>query len=131
MTKHLHRAGKRAAPSGAWLAFLAVAVQVLLPFLVAYEIALVSSPAYAASSAIICSASDTHAAPASHTQHGLSDRCPLCVALAANQSFTAATPITAPLPRTISGIARYSAPSHGASAFGVASYNSRAPPTVS
>jgi hypothetical protein len=131
MTKDLHRTGKRAAPSGAWLAFLAIAVQILLPFLVAYEIALVSSPAYADRDAAICSASGTHSAPTSHTKPGLCDQCPLCGAMAATQGFTTAIPVAVPLPRTTGSIVFDVATASHATHFAAASYNSRAPPTVS
>ena len=43
MTRGQHRTGRKALPQGIGLAFLALAVQVLLPFLVAYEIALAST----------------------------------------------------------------------------------------
>jgi hypothetical protein len=46
---------------GEWLAFLAVAIQVLLPFLVAFEIALAGNPAYA-DAIPICHAPDSQSA---------------------------------------------------------------------
>lgn len=131
MMSGLHRASRRAAPPGAWLAFLALAVQVLLPFLVAYEIALASSPAYAESDTFICSASGTHSVPNEHTRHGLSQHCSICMALAASQGFTAAMPVALPLPRGAGRVELYVVSTPRASALAAASYNSRAPPTVS
>src|SRR5579862_740996 len=57
MTRGQRRKDRKAAPQGTGLAFLALAIQALLPFLVAYEIALASTPAYAESAHVICSAS--------------------------------------------------------------------------
>jgi Protein of unknown function (DUF2946) len=102
MTRARRPKERRSAPQGAWLAFLALAVQVLLPFLVAYEIALAGSPAYAAT-ITICRAPGSADAPAKTGEHGarhaLNENCPLCAALAAAHGFTVPTPAPAPLPR--------------------------------
>lgn len=129
MTKHLHRARQQLAPPGAWLAFLALAVQVLLPFVVAYDIALMSSPAYAGITAI-CSAGATHSVPA----QGAPDQshhatCPLCTAMAAGQAFTAATPVFVPVPQPGKGLKIEAAPLHRDAAVTAASYQPRGPPS--
>jgi hypothetical protein len=121
----------RAAPEGVWLAFLAVAIQVFLPFLVAFEIAAASAPAFA-ETLPLCSAVHTSSAPVRHDgetpHHGLSDGCPLCVSLAAGQAFTTPAPILAPIPRAVKVDTVTAAPSLHPREQTSASYNSRAPP---
>jgi Protein of unknown function (DUF2946) len=133
----LRRRRKKAAPPppGAWLAFLAIATQVLLPFLVAFEISLASSPAYADRTTFICSASRlaSPATPARNgrvTHHGLSDGCPICTALAAGQAFTATSPVILPLPKAVATPAPERAHHFRAPAIAAASYLSRAPPSI-
>ncbi len=135
MTRTRRRRRQGAAPAGAWLAFLAIAAQVLLPFLVAFEISLASSPAYADRTTFICSASRL-AAPAAPkqdqrtTHHGLSDGCPICTALAAGQAFTATSPVLLSPPKAAATDAPVQVPALRAPAVKVASYNSRAPPSI-
>ncbi len=133
----VHRArSKAAAPEGTWLAFLAVAIQVLLPFLVAYEITLAGTPAYAASkTTTICSASGSTTSPASrstdHTaHHGLADGCPICMALAAGQAFTAAAAVALALPQVKAVVLRVTVHASRVSTLAAASYNPRAPPFI-
>ncbi|MGH7033049.1 MAG: DUF2946 family protein [Stellaceae bacterium] len=126
----------RTARSGAALAFLALALQVLLPFLVAFDIALASRPAEAGPAGVICSAglADAHASPSSNRRathhHGLSDNCPICTALAASQAFTAASPILLPLPRDAFVFAPERVAVRGIPGFAAAAYDSRAPPSA-
>ena len=125
----------RTARSGAALAFLALAVQVLLPFLVAFDIALASRPAEAGPAGIICSAglADTHTSPSSNRtphHHGLSDNCPICTALAAGQAFTAVSPVLLPLPRDAFVFAAEPVAVQNTPAVAAAGYDSRAPPSA-
>jgi hypothetical protein len=125
----------RAVPEGTWLAFLALAVQVLLPFLVAYEIALASTPAYAEGTTVICSASSSTTIPAAHpvdhtAHHGLAAGCPLCIAAAAAHAFTAAPPVALPLPQARSVILHHAGVAPRPYASTAASYNPRAPPSI-
>jgi DUF2946 family protein len=124
----------REAPRGLWLAFLALAIQVLLPFLVGYEIALVSSPALAETT-VICSASGpatAPAGPANHAaHHGLAAHaCPLCIALASSQAFTTAAPVALPLPQGSAVTIAHRVVTLRTSVAPAASYNPRAPPSI-
>jgi len=112
------------------LAFLAVAIQVLLPFLVAYEIALVGNPAYADDFPICHAAESFNTAPGGAGHHANPDSCPICAAMAVGQAFTAPPPIAAPLPQ----ILRYvdfdvSVPVQRI-ALACTPYQSRAPPAL-
>ena len=97
MTARRHRSHTRA-PRGAWLAFLAVAMQVFVPFFLMVEIARADGPDGVA---VICSAlgHDTHQ-NGNATDHGLADHCPICTTLAAAQAF--APPAAPPLPLPLS-----------------------------
>src|SRR5258708_1038901 len=102
MTIRQRRTRKRVTPPGAWLAFLALAIQVLAPIFIADETALASTRAHTDSTTVICSASGRTTVPVQqdgshHNHHGLLDGCPICTALAAGQAFTPALPL--PLPR--------------------------------
>jgi len=135
MTRGYKRITRRAAPQGTWLAFLALAVQVLLPFFVASEISLASAPAYAQGTTVICSASGSTTTPAPHpanhaSHHTLSDGCPICIALAASHAFTAAPPVALPLPQATSVFLLHSADAPRAFASTAASYNPRGPPSI-
>ncbi len=135
MTKRQHRASRRAAPQGTWLAFLALAIQALLPFLLAYEIALGTTPAHAAGTTAICAASGSTTTPFSHqadhsSHHGLADGCPICLALAAGQAFTAISPVALPLPQTAAVTLSLAAQAPRALGGFSASYNPRAPPSI-
>ncbi len=135
MARGRHRRRQVTPPAGIWLAFLALTIQVLLPFLVAFEIALASSPAYADRTTFICSASRL-AAPAAPkpgdpaTHHGLSDGCPICTALAVGQAFTATSPVLLPLPKAGVTLAPDWVYIRRAPIVDVAAYNSRAPPSI-
>jgi len=119
---------RRRAPVGVAFAFLALAIQVLLPFVVAAEIDLLGNPAYA--SAPICSASLHEQQPGQQSDHGLGTTCPLCLTLAASHGFTGASSAALPLPQG-DGVAVDQIISPWQSATPVAaSYNSRAPPVI-
>jgi hypothetical protein len=135
MTRGHRRIKQRAVPQGTWLAFLALAVQVLLPFFLASEIALASAPAYAEGTTVICTASGSTTAPAPHSANhashrALSDGCPICIALAAAHAFTAAPPVALPLPQASSVFLLHAADAPRAFASTAASYNPRGPPSI-
>lgn len=125
---------KTARPAGAWLAFLALAIQILLPFLVAYEIGLASTPANA-ETITICHMPGATAAlePGADkdTHHArLCEGCPICTALAAGHAFTAAGPVALPLPQAAAIVLHLTMQMPRAFASAAASYNPRAPPAI-
>jgi hypothetical protein len=119
---------ERKVPRGAWLAFLALALQVLLPFFLAVEIARADEPG---GIAVICSAlgHDTHRHN-NATDHGLADHCSICTTLAAAHGF--APPVTPPLPMPISaGRAVLTVTDAAQAAILIAApYQSRGPPAI-
>lgn len=128
----LARSPKSRKLPGAWLAFLAVTVQALLPFVVAFEIALAGNPAYADAFPICHAAGEQSAGPASGQadNHANADGCPICAAMAVGQAFTPPAPIAAPLPQTIRYVAFDVAASVQRPALACTSYQSRAPPAL-
>jgi hypothetical protein len=132
MPKSQYRATRRAAPPGAWLAFLALAVQALLPFLLASEIALGNTQAHADGTTVICAAAGSTTTQPSHSSHHrLADNCPICLALAAGQAFTTLAQVALPLPQAASfTLSQATAPAPDAGAGFTASYNPRAPPFI-
>jgi len=135
MSRVWSRRKRQEAPQGLWLAFLALAIQTLLPFLVSYEIALASSPALAETT-VICSASGpataAPGAPANHaTHHGFAAHaCPLCIALASSQALAAATSVALPLPQGDPVAIAHSKVTLRTGAAPAAAYNPRAPPFI-
>jgi hypothetical protein len=126
MTKSHDRVTRKRAPDGVSLAFLALFLQALLPFFVAVEIATFSASANAETA--ICSHSGAqHEDGADHTNHAA---CPLCIALSAAQPFTAATPVSLPLPRAMESRALQASSSRRVIITAAAPYQSRAPPTI-
>jgi hypothetical protein len=99
MSVRRHRSARPRSPRCAWLAFLALAMQVLVPFFMAVEIARAEIPGAAA---VICSAlgHDTHQDGDNPADHGLADHCSICTTLAAAQGF--APPAAPPLPLPLS-----------------------------
>jgi hypothetical protein len=136
MSRVRYRRKTQEAPQGLWLAFLALAIQTLLPFLVSYEIALASSPALA-ETMVICSASGPATTPAglqanNHAaHHGIAAHaCPLCIALASSQVFAAAHSVALPLPQGNPVAIAPSTVTLRTGAAPAASYNPRAPPFI-
>jgi hypothetical protein len=124
-----HRLPQTRPPRGAFLAFLAVAMQVLVPFFLAVEIARADTPGGAA---VICSAlghqADQNGNP---SDRGLADHCSICCsALAAGHAF--APPVVPPLPLPASiGRSDLTATEFAQAALLVtASYQSRGPPSI-
>jgi len=76
MRRGRHPIRKGGAPPGVWLAFPAVAVQVLLRFLLAYEVALAVRQVYGDTTTVICSAFHAPTAPASLSAASYPSRAP-------------------------------------------------------
>lgn len=124
-----HRSAQTRPPRGAWLAFLAVAMQVLVPFFMAIEIARAEVPGAAA---VICSAlgHDTHQGSGNPADHGLADHCSICTTLAAAQGFAPPAAPPLPLPTSI-GRSDLSVSEVAPAALVVRSpYQSRGPPSI-
>jgi len=123
----------KATPLGVWLAFLAAAGQVLLPFLLAFEIALAEPPADAAYGAAICSAghmpAPTSPSGGGTERHAPAGGCPICQALAAGHAFIPPTVVTLAAPTNSTAVRQPSAPRQSLTALASASYRSRAPPS--
>lgn len=135
MTKRRHRARRGAVPPGAWLAFLALAIQVLAPFFIAGDLALASTRTGTEDTIVICSALGAKAVPApkregNHHRHGILNGCPICTALAAGQSVTLPEPPTLPVPQTEAIVSLHATFGPSTSRFDAAAYNSRAPPST-
>jgi DUF2946 family protein len=130
VTTRRRRDHHRKPPRGTLLAFLALAIQAMLPFFLAVEIARAANPAFA-DTVVICSAlghHDSNGTTGDH--HSIADGCPICTALAAGHGFTAPPTTPLPLPVACEGIA-LSAPNASAAALlATSSYQSRAPPAI-
>ena len=116
------------APRGAWLAVLAWALQVLLPFFLAVQIARAEEPG---SGAVICSA-------LGHTQQGsnpadqgpIDQCCSICSTLAAAQGFAPPATPPLPLPAEVSHIDLSGADVAQSALLVTSSYQSRGPPSI-
>jgi hypothetical protein len=110
----------------AWLGLCGLAVQALLPLLLAVEIA--AQPFDPAAEAL-CLHSPADAPPAQPQQDHFTG-CAICLSLAASVAFTAPPPLELPLPDLVS--ADVYALDHGGTRtqFFHASYQSRAPPQL-
>ena len=112
---------------GLSLAWLALAVQVLLPFLLAVDIA--RADAAGSLDVPICSASPAiHHAPGQPNQQSPVEGCPICAAVAVGQTFTAPLAIPLPLPQGRVQLALGQDASSAAAILLVTAYRSRAPP---
>ena len=121
----------------AWLGIVALAIQALIPALLAAEIE-VAGREHGASAFTLCAFGHVHLAttqdkPGSTDtpQHddGLGAPCPICIALIASPAFTAPPPVAVPLP-VASAVAAL-APRDGHETpvrFATTAYRSRAPP---
>jgi hypothetical protein len=129
MRARRHRLPQTRPPRGAWLAFLAVALQVLLPFFIAVEIARADVPG---PDAVICSAlgSGAHHDGGTTNDHQSDGGCPICAAVAAGQSFTAPAPLAVPTPRVCDRVDLSVAPLRGIALLVSSPYQSRGPPTI-
>jgi hypothetical protein len=113
---------------GAFLAFLAVAMQVLVPFFLMVEIARAEGPNGAAA---ICSAlgHETHRS-GNTSNHGLADHCSICTALAAAQAVAPPAAPPLPLPASVGRSDLTVADVAQATLLVTASYQSRGPPSI-
>ena len=127
MTARQHRAQTRAL-RGAWLAFLALAMQVLVPFFLMVEIARADTPDGVA---VICSALGHNTQQnGSTSDHGLVDHCSICTTLAAAQAYAPPAAPPLPMPASISRSDLSAADSAQAALLVTSSYQSRGPPSI-
>jgi hypothetical protein len=123
-----HRSLQTRPPRGAFLAILAVVMQVLVPFFLMAEIARADSPDGVA---VICSALGHTTQPNGNTgDQGLADHCSICTTLASAQAF--APPAAPPLPLPVSvGRSDLSVPDAAEGVLLVSTpYQSRGPPSI-
>jgi hypothetical protein len=119
---------QRKAPRGALLAFLAVAMQVLVPFFLMVEIAHADTPDGVA---VICSALGHNTQQNGNTSdHGLADHCSICTTLAAAQAYAPPAAPPLPMPASISHSDLSAADSAQAALLVTSSYQSRGPPSI-
>jgi hypothetical protein len=119
---------QRKAPRGALLAFLAVAMQVLVPFFLMVEIARADTPDGVA---VICSALGHNTQQnGSTSDHGLADHCSICTTLAAAQAYAPPAAPPLPMPASISRSDLSAADSAQAGLLVTSSYQSRGPPSI-
>jgi hypothetical protein len=121
----------------AWLGIVALAIQALIPALLAAEIE-IAGREHGASVFTLCAFGHIHLATTHDGSSGtdtpqhdgeLGAACPICIALIASPAFTAPSPVALPLPPA-SAIAAL-APIDGREAparFAITGYRSRAPP---
>jgi hypothetical protein len=128
MSARRHGLAKTHPPRGAWLAFLAVAMQVLVPFFLMVEIARAEGPD---GTAVICSALD-HSAQQNgdSSDHGLAQHCPICTALAAAQAVAPPAAPPLPLPGSVGHSDLTVADVAQAALLVTAPYQSRGPPSI-
>jgi hypothetical protein len=125
------RQNHRKHPRGLFLAFVAVALQAMLPFFLAVEIARANNPAFA-DSIPICSS----LGPAAHHDSGTADdhqgggSCPICAAVAAGLSFTAPPVPPLPLPVACGHVVPTTTDTPRLSFDAASPYQSRGPPAI-
>lgn len=135
MTMARHPKSSKAVSTGFWLAILAVAGQVLLPFLLAFEIALLAPVIGSDYDTPICSALHADATPSTPGSGGTEHHaplagCPICQAAAAGQAFTQPNAVPLAVPIFWTAVSRCSAASQRpALTVAAAPYWSRAPPS--
>ena len=116
---------------GALLAFTAVAVQAILPFIVAIALVRATNPAYA-DEFPICSAygTATHDQGGKTGDHGGAIGCPVCNAVAASHALASPPPLLVSLPASCGTIAFSVTDASIDALVAVSFYQSRAPPTL-
>lgn len=130
MALRRRRQNHRKNPRGTLLAFIAVAIQAMLPFFLAVEIARASNPAFG-DSIPICSS----LGPAGHQTSGTAGdhqggTCPICAAVAAAQGFTAPPVPPLPLPVACGHVVSATTDTPRLSFDAASPYQSRAPPAI-
>lgn len=127
MTARRHRS-QREAPRGVCLAFLALAMQVLVPFFMAVEIARAEVPGGAA---VICSALGHETKQSGHTtDRGLAEHCSICTTLAATHAFTPSAAPPLPLPVSVGNSDLTTVEVAQVALLITSSYQSRGPPSI-
>jgi DUF2946 family protein len=122
----------------AWLGIVALAIQALIPALLAAEIEIAGTER-GASVFTLCAFGHVHVVTPHDAQggkatpqsdEGLSAPCPICIALIASPAFTAPPQIALPLP--VAGTVAALAPTEGQTPlrFIAVGYRSRAPPVA-
>jgi len=126
------RGGYRTRQAAALFGGIALAVQALLPLLLAVEIRLATTAEFpAAHAAAATSVIHPHQpSPFAPHHHGIAGSCPLCLALAANHGFTATTPAAPPLPNSAALDLIAVAPPERPVFRALSSYFARAPPPM-
>jgi hypothetical protein len=117
-------------PRGSLLAFVAVAMQAMLPFFVAVALVRASNPAYA-DSIPICSSLGTAGHSDNGTngeQHANCGDCPICTALAAGQAFLAPPTVPLPVPVSLGRIVLTTTDTPRLALLAASPYQSRGPP---
>jgi Protein of unknown function (DUF2946) len=114
--------------------FLAITVQVFLPYFVAIGIAQLRNPAVA-STVFICAGTHGETTPrsnrdGSNTHHGLIGGCTLCAALATGQGLAPAAAIAPPLPYSAANTVLETVAESAPCSPIASSYQSRAPPSL-
>jgi hypothetical protein len=129
--------GLRRNAIAAWLGILALAIQALIPALLAAEIELARSER-GQSVFTLCAFGHLHVA-AAHDDGGqapdnpeqdddVGTTCPICVALLASPAFTAPPQVAVPLPAVATVETFAATPTQAPAAFVIPAYRSRAPP---
>ena len=113
----------------AWLGLICLAVQALLPLLLAVEIAAQPFDPAAEALCLHSSAAPPQPDQTPHHHSGISG-CPICLTLAASAAFTEPTPLALPLPDLVRSDAYAHAEGGPRTQFFRASYRSRAPPQL-
>lgn len=127
MSARRHRAQTQA-PRGALLAFLAMAMQVLVPFFLMVQIARADGPGGAA---VICSALGHDKDQSGNAgDHGLADHCSICTTLAAAHAFEPPAAPPLPLPVTVGRTVLTAADFAQAALLVPSAYQSRGPPPI-
>jgi hypothetical protein len=129
MALRRRRQHHRKNPRGTLLAFIALAIQAMLPFFLAVEMARAVNPAYA-DTIPICSSLGHLDDGSTSDRHQGGASCPVCAAVAASQSFASPAPLAVPMPRISGPIELSVALFHETDLLLGSPYQSRGPPTV-
>jgi hypothetical protein len=117
---------------GLLLGFFAMAVQALLPLLVAVEIGIIGRAEAAprgelAGAVTLCGGGGADRS-SGHAPRGVADGCPICIAVAAGQGFTVPVMASVAMPDRAGFASFEEALRGGAEPVAATAYDSRAPP---
>lgn len=129
MALRRHRQHCPKTPRGMIVAWMAVAMQALLPFFIAVAIVRAANPVDAGEIPI-CAAFGTHRSGDPADQHSGTGSCPVCAAVAAAQSCTAPPAVLPPLPQSGERIVLATPDAPSLSLRIAAPYQSRGPPAI-